>query len=162
MVIHLRPKATSTPPRERNVKDDCLVWLNKQDGIWAWRRNVGVMAKLDRFGRTRWIRFGTPGQSDIEGIVAVPLVGSIEEIVGVHLELEVKKPGGKPPTPKQRAYLAAIHMHGGIALSAYSLAELQAKLQQAFERRGWPWPPQGEVRKHQGPPVLSDGPSGPF
>ena len=115
--------------------------------------------RQDRFGRKRWIRFGTPGQSDIEGIIAVPLQG-VEELVGVHFELEVKKPGGgNLPTPKQRAYLAAIHMHGGIALSAYSLPELQEKLRQSFLRRAWPWPPNGKVvNKHLGPPVLPGGP----
>ena len=122
--------AKAKPPREANVLADCLRYLNKVDGIWAWRRSVG--AAMTRGG---WITYGQPGMSDIEGIVSVPGTN----LVGVHLEVETKKTGEKP-TPKQAAWLLAILHHGGVALWCTSAAELDYKLRKIFIDRGWSWP----------------------
>ena len=53
-------------PLEREVLEELLKWLNKQDGIWAWRRNVGLM-KFDG----RFLRYGQKGMSDIEGLITI-------------------------------------------------------------------------------------------
>ena len=121
--------AKTKPDLEGPVLADCLKYLNKVDGIWAWRRSVGAA----RVGG-RWIRYGQPGMSDIEGIIFLPGVD-----IGVHLEVEVKAPGNTP-TPKQAAWLAAILHHGGVAAWCISAEELEDKLRQAFTRRGWAWP----------------------
>ncbi len=65
-------------------------------GVACWRRNVGA-AKLKGF----FIRFSSPGQSDLWGWDAN----------GVHFELEVKRPGGKP-TKEQKDWLAYCTEHG--------------------------------------------------
>ena len=126
------------PDLEGPVLADCLKYLNKVDGIWAWRRSVGAA----RVGG-RWITYGQPGQADITGIVSVPLgltsVPVADELVGVRLEVEVKAPGNVP-TPKQAAWLAATLHHGGVALWCASETELDYKLRKAFSDRGWPWP----------------------
>ena len=133
--------AKPKPDLEGTVLADCLKYLNKVDGIWAWRRSVGAA----RIGG-RWMRYGQPGQADIQGIISVPLIvspetgmGEREDTVGVHLEVEVKK-RGEEPTPKQRAWLLAILHHGGVALWCTSDAELDYKLRKIFTDRGWSWP----------------------
>ena len=59
--------------------------------------------------------------------------------IGVHLEVEMKKPG-KVPTDKQAAYLVAIASHGGIGVWADSVAMLETKIRAVFRSRGWAWP----------------------
>ena len=57
------------PPRtpyEKEVRAECLNWLNSQPNIYAWPRTVGVF----KAGR-RTIRVNKVGQSDIEGIIKV-------------------------------------------------------------------------------------------
>ena len=133
--------AKAKPPRESNVLADCLRYLNKVDGIWAWRRSVGAART-----RGRWITYGQPGMSDIQGVLSVPLIilpetgmGERKDTVGVHLEVEVKQ-RGEEPTPKQAAWLLAILLHGGVALWCASDAELDYKLRKIFTDRGWSWP----------------------
>lgn len=127
-----KPK-TPTTPLERAVLKDCLKWLNSQPHIWAWRRNVAATLIHGRY-----LRFGQPGMSDIEGIILV-------DGRGIHLEVEVKREG-ETPTGNQRAWLAAIAGHGGVALWAHSVAMLEYKLRHGFKRRGWKW---GEDEKTQ-------------
>ena len=136
-----RRAKTPKPDLEGPILADCLKYLNKVDGIWAWRRSVGAA----RIGG-RWIRYGQPGMSDINGIISVPTmvtpageIGVREEMVGVRLEVEVKTPVNEP-TPKQAAWLAAIGHHGGVALWCVSEEELDYKLRKAFKDRGWSWP----------------------
>ena len=123
--------AKPKPDLEGPVLADCLKYLNKVDGIWAWRRNVGA-AKLGG----RWIRYGQSGMADISGIISVPIA---DDLVGVRLEVETKAPGNTP-TPKQAAWLAATLHHGGVALWCDSKEALDSKLRKAFTDRGWAWP----------------------
>ena len=121
--------AKPKPDLESKILADCLKYLNKVDGIWAWRRSVGAA----RIGR-RWISYGQPGMSDIEGIIFLPGLD-----IGVHLEVETKE-RRNTPTPKQAAWLAAILHHGGVAMWCVSAIELDYKLRKAFSDRGWTWP----------------------
>ena len=123
--------AKPKPELEGPILADCLKYLNKVDGIWAWRRNVGA-AKLGG----RWIRYGQSGMADISGIISVTIA---DDLVGVRLEVEVKAPGNTP-TPKQAAWLAATLHHGGVALWCDSKEALDYKLRKAFNDRGWTWP----------------------
>ena len=118
--------AKPKPDLESKILADCLKYLNKVEGIWAWRRSVGAA----RVGG-RWVSYGQPGMSDIEGIIFLPGLD-----IGVHLEVETKQRGNKP-TPKQAAWLAAIGYHGGVALWCTSKTELDYKLRKVFRDRGW-------------------------
>jgi hypothetical protein len=75
--------------RESKVQRSIIVRLRRL-GIVLYRRNVGAMREGDRF-----IRFASPGQSDLWGWVAK---------TGVHVEIEVKAKDNRP-TPKQLEWL---------------------------------------------------------
>ena len=126
-----RRTKTSSSKLEGPILADCLKYLNKVDGIWAWRRTVGAAMVGGR-----WITYGQPGMADVNGIISVPLA---DDLVGVRLEVEVKTPGNTP-TPKQAAWLAAILHHGGVALWCDSKEALDYKLRKIFRDRGWTWP----------------------
>ena len=126
--------AKPKPDLESKVLADCLKYLNKVDGIWAWRRSVGAA----RIGG-RWVSYGQPGMADVTGILSVPIGDWDADLVGVRLEVEVKAQGNTP-TPKQRAWLAATLHHGGVALWCDSKEALDYKLRKVFTDRGWAWP----------------------
>ena len=124
---------------EAEVLGAVLKRLNKYPNIWAWRRGVGA----HQVGG-RWVRYGQPGQADIEGIILMDLperqgsedIDADTQEVGVHLEVEVKAPG-KKPTPKQIAWLAACASSGAVALWVDSVKMLEDLLAVEFRRRGW-------------------------
>ena len=127
------------PPRtpyEKEVRAECLNWLNSQPNIYAWPRTVGVF----KAGR-RTIRVNKVGQSDIEGIIKVrrrdPQTMMFQSgEIGVHLEIETKRIG-KEPTTDQAVWSLAIEALGGIAFWCNSLDMLKAKLQAELDYRGW-------------------------
>ena len=67
--------------RENKIQRSIVVRLERL-GVKLWRRNVGVMRKDNRF-----IRFGSPGQSDLWGI---------DHLFHRHWEIETKRPGNRP------------------------------------------------------------------
>lgn len=117
------------PRLESEVQKDILKWLNDLPHVWAWRRNIGAFQI-----RGQWVRFGQKGMADIEGIITIP-----GRELGLHLEVETKRPGNKP-TPDQRAWLAACATSGAIAVWADSVPVLEEKLKQAFRRFDLEWP----------------------
>ena len=133
-------------PLEREILNDCIAYLNKRKDVWAWRRNIGLIKFAGR-NKPSFARIGMKGMSDIEGIVIIKNCGpmycrtcsdtmpeQIESKVfhnGIHLEVEVKRPG-KNPSVEQGAWLAAIAAHGGIALVVHSKEELAEKLDAAI------------------------------
>ena len=134
------PMSSCKPPLEKQVQADCLKWLNKQENIWAWRRTIGRFKVKGRI-----IQVSMVGQSDIEGIVTVRLTADTPfqlcpyDDFGLHLEVEVKRPGNKP-TRQQSAYLLAVQAAGGIGIWADSAEMLESKLREEFKDRGWDWP----------------------
>ena len=112
---------------EAEIQKQILEWLNTLPAVLAWRRNVGGMVLKNLSGKSRMIRFGVKGMSDVEGMVH-----------GVHLEIEVKAPG-KSPTLEQFLWLSNIRAKGGIAFWAQSLDEAIAALRGEFTERGWAW-----------------------
>ena len=91
------------PERESKIQRSIVVRLSRL-GITLWRRNVGAMQDGERF-----IRFASPGQSDLWGV----------DQQARHWELEVKRPGNKP-TPKQLAWLKGMTARGAVAFWADS------------------------------------------
>jgi len=88
------------PPREKESKVQYSIRTRlARLGVTLWRRNVGAMREGERF-----IRFSSPGQSDLWGI----------DRTGRHWEIEVKASGNKP-TPKQLAWLRDMTKRGCVA-----------------------------------------------
>src|SRR5262245_33120475 len=83
--------------------------------IPAWRANTGAA----RMPSGRFVRFGTPGISDILGVL--PPAGRL-------LAVECKRAGNKP-TPEQQLFLDAVTAAGGLALVVRDVTELQAALE---------------------------------
>ena len=93
------------PPREKESKVQYSIRTRlARLGVTLWRRNVGAMREGERF-----IRFSSPGQSDLWGI----------DRTGRHWEIEVKAAGNKP-TPKQLAWLRDMTKRGCVAYWADS------------------------------------------
>jgi len=81
-------------------------------GFVAMRINSGKI----RVGR-RWIRLAPDGTSDI---------------IGVHLAVEVKKPGEKP-SPKQQEFVDRVNMAGGIGIIVESIDDLDTQLNERLK-----------------------------
>lgn len=90
--------------------------------VRLWRRNVGVATPL---GSRRAIRFGLPGQADLEGIVGPE---------GWHLEIEVKSPTGRLSEEQRRWGEMTIAL-GGIWICARSVKEAVEALDAEIARR---------------------------
>jgi hypothetical protein len=97
--------------------------------ILAWRINVGaVTAKAHGFNASdRFVRFSPKGMSDIIGVAKG----------GRFLAIEVKAPGGKPPTVWQRAFMEQVRKHDGIAFVATSVADVERELKIWTHVRIW-------------------------
>ncbi len=93
------------------VVNPCLDWLELM-GVMAWRNNTGAMVRTYK-GRTRLIRFGCPGMSDIAGIMPG----------GRALYIECKPPG-EGPSDDQELFLTAVKAKGAVGLVVHSLEEL--------------------------------------
>lgn len=106
-------------PTEAEIQAQCLAYL-ALGGFVHWRSNTGAARLPGKGGRTRLVRFGTPGVSDILGV----LPG------GRFLAIEVKRPGGKL-SAEQAAFLSRVRMAGGLALVVTSLGELREGLRTA-------------------------------
>jgi hypothetical protein len=102
--------------RESALYKPMLAWL-KLRGVFAWRNNTGAF-KGEHNGKTRFIRFGFSGISDILGI----LPG------GRALAIEVKMPGN-PPTGPQIAFLDAVKAQGGVAFIATGIDDIERELE---------------------------------
>ena len=98
----------SPPERESKIQRSIIVRLNRL-GVRLWRRNVGALKKGDRF-----IRFSSPGQSDLWGI-DFRIEGACRgKKWARHWEIEVKRPGNKP-TPLQLVWLKDMSEKGCVA-----------------------------------------------
>jgi hypothetical protein len=102
----MRPIEDLTP--ERDVQKAILAILSLL-GVDAWRQNVGTFMATSN-GKTRRIKAGQKGQSDILGI----LPG------GRFLAIECKRPGAKRPTDNQIAFMRRVNSNGGFAFWATS------------------------------------------
>ncbi len=81
-------------------------------GFVCWRQNVGAVSAMHN-GKTRFIRFGVPGVSDI--------IGCSPE--GRFLAAEAKV-GKNKPSAAQEAFLRDVREAGGIAVVFWNLDDL--------------------------------------
>ncbi len=88
-------------------------------GIRLFRRNIGAVREGERF-----VRFGSPGMSDLWGI----------DRQARHWEVEVKAPG-KKPTEAQLAWLKRMHELGCVSLWSDSVNDCE-RVAEAIMRGG--------------------------
>lgn len=85
---------------------------------WVERMNTGGMWAInEKSGHRQYIRFGWAGMSDI--------TGQLRD--GRRLEVEAKSDTGRP-TPEQRAYIALIRHHQGVAFVARNAIDVIREL----------------------------------
>ena len=102
---------------EKDIQNLILQWLNLSGpSVMAWRQNAGMIFTQDGEGKTKGIKLGMVGISDIIGIWH-----------GKPLAIEVKQPR-KNPTAYQLKFLNDFTIAGGIGLVAHSLEEVQEEL----------------------------------
>jgi hypothetical protein len=107
---------------ESQVQHAIMAELGALPWIRIWRANTGA-AKLSENGRH--VRFGTPGQADIIGIVAPH---------GRMIGIEVKSQAGKA-TRRQVAWGNMIEAMGGVYAVCRSVQEARAACERAREDR---------------------------
>lgn len=87
--------------------------LLRYEGYMVWRNNVGAMPYQDRFGRSRMVRFGQVGMSDLF---------AIQPKTGRFVAIEVKTPKTKNNTTRfQEDFINQVNHYGGIAMVAWSV-----------------------------------------
>lgn len=91
---------------ERDIQKDILAMLEIHPSVaWAHRMNVGAHSVANpRTGKSRFVRYGFVGMSDI--------LGQMKN--GQFLAIEVKRPGNTP-TEDQHAFLDAVSAAGGVS-----------------------------------------------
>ena len=94
-----------------------LSWLS----VPAWRNNTGAFL-AEHNGRSRLVRFGSPGGSDVYAI----LPG------GRFCAIEAKRRGNRP-TPAQVAFLRMIAAAGGLAFWADDPATVERVVRAALD-----------------------------
>ena len=93
--------------------NDILLAVGSLPSVRCWRRDVGVATV-----RGRVIRYGIPGEADIDGIIWG----------GRRLSIEVKV-GRDKLSDKQIAWKLMIQKFGGVWLEGRSVAQVLADLQ---------------------------------
>ncbi len=104
---------------ETALVNACLIWL-RCHGVMAWRNNTGAMTIRARGQRTRFVRFGIVGASDIFGVYQ-----------GRFVAVECKM-SGRLPTVAQAAFLQEVNAHGGWGVIVYGVGQLDYFFQSAF------------------------------
>jgi len=105
-----RKKRAIPPPLEKDVLACIVDYFAVFYQITLHRRNTGAV-KASYKGKSRFVRFSEPGQSDLWGI---------QPKTGRHIEIEVKREG-EEPTEKQREWLQSCRDSGAIAFWADSV-----------------------------------------
>jgi ribosomal protein L32E len=100
---------------EAEIQRSILGYL-KLKGIFAWRQNSGSF-RMENNGKSRFVRAGFTGISDIIGIMPD----------GTFLAIEVKRPGNVA-TLDQRAFLDAVRANCGDAFVATSIEDVRREL----------------------------------
>ncbi|MDR0411958.1 MAG: VRR-NUC domain-containing protein [Treponema sp.] len=103
---------------ENEIVKASLEYLQARN-IPAIRMNVGAVRFADENGRRNFVRFGTPGMSDILGILPD----------GRALAVECKTANGKLSN-FQSEFLDAIRHNNGVAIVARSVEDIESGLKE--------------------------------
>ena len=109
--------------KETELVKMCIELLRLK-GCMAWRQNTGVMRKTYR-GKSRVVRFGTPGMSDILGVLPGGRILAVECKVGTGKE-----------TLSQFAFQEAVRAIGGWAVVVRSVHQLVKSLEATVDATG--------------------------
>lgn len=105
---------------EQEIVRSILSALAYRPDVFAWRQNTGAF-RTEHKGKSRFLRFGIPGQADITGILAS----------GTRLELEVKQPGSRQ-REEQRVFGERIERMGGVYAVVHSIDEALAAVERGI------------------------------
>ena len=123
----LFPKLKMPPDtRPEGVLIRAVLDLLRARSIPAWRQNVGGAVYKNRRGQKRFVRFGPPGLPDVLAV----LPGS-----GRLLAVEAKRKPNRP-SPEQAEFLDMLRAAGAVAITAYSVADVQEALAACHIPRG--------------------------
>lgn len=100
---------------EAQIQADILLAIGSRPDMRVWRANTGV-ARDAKTGRR--VRFGVPGQADIQGLLAPS---------GRALYIEVKSAKGRQ-SQQQRRFETMITKHGGLYILARSVQDVLDRL----------------------------------
>ena len=103
------------PQRERDLVKACLSYLRAR-GIPAWRNNTGQLMQTNKRGKTRPVRFGHKGSSDILGLLPPR---------GQFFAVECKV-GRNKLRADQEAFIDDVRSAGGCAIVVRCLEDLMA------------------------------------
>lgn len=117
-----RPRAPKKSPRNRaldamsanSITNDILLMIGREfPHVRAWRNNAGAAKRRGR----GIVRFGTPGQGDISGLIGPS---------GRRLEIEVKA-GRDAQSKRQELFQAMCERHGGLYVLARSVEDVRCQ-----------------------------------
>lgn len=110
-------------PRETSILKAVLDAVAFRRDVDAWRNNSGAAMLKGRGGKPQHVRFGVKGQADISGTLTVAGLG-------IRLEVEVKRPGGKQ-SEDQKRFQERIEKSGGVYLLVDSATDFMRQADDA-------------------------------
>lgn len=106
-------------PSEHQIMD-AIQDLLRYDGYKVWRNNVGAMPYQDKYGKSRMVRFGQAGMSDLF---------AIQPKTGRFIAIEVKTPKTiNTVKPWQQDFIDQVNHYGGIGMVAWNVDMVAQKL----------------------------------
>lgn len=122
-IIHSLKKYTGMKQgikvKESHIQKGIMDYLKLRGVLCFKHRNVGIFRQDTK--KYIPLPFGEKGISDIIGCLPN----------GRFLAIEVKAPGGKP-TFEQKGFIERVSYMGGIGMVAYSIDEVEGRLQNEF------------------------------
>ena len=120
-----RQKSLGSSRRESDLQAAVLQAVNLIPGVVMWKSGAGAF-RMTYKGKTRFVRMGRKGVSDLVGWKRYPLA-SLSGLMTIYgwarfIALEVKRPGEKP-TLEQQAFLDLVKRDGGVAGVVTSVEE---------------------------------------
>jgi hypothetical protein len=103
---------------EKAVLKECLEYLRLR-GIYAYRQNTGAAEYTDKAGKSRMVKYGKPGASDIVGVMPG----------GRFIAVECKAPAGRL-SELQEEFLKDIERMGGLVVVAKSADDIARAIKQ--------------------------------
>lgn len=98
------------------------------------RRNTGGAHHQNRDGSTRYVAFGQAGDSDYSGQIPAGTTSDGRPRPALHVDIEVKRPGGWP-TEEQIRRLILTNSNGGIGFWTYDGKQALHVLRRVLD--GW-------------------------
>lgn len=112
------------------IRNAIVIAKERGRPVWIyWRQNTGAGQLATARGPGRFVRFALPGSADYTGIVYPQ---------GRRLDLEIKRPGGKP-SPMQLALCDVVNGAGGRYVVVDSVSRAIDVVADILKHTGIPW-----------------------